>query len=171
MTTLYEISTNFQSLLNTLNDVEEMNEEAQQQLIAEFAQVQGSFHEKAVNTVKVIKNFENEVDAIDAEIKRLMARKKARQAKADWLKQGLKGAMIATNHDKIESPFFTISLSKETVGGVVFAEDFDVNTLPDEYKKTKVVVEADKNALKDDLKEGVYIEGVELEMVRKLTIR
>ena len=38
----------------------------------------------------------------------------------------------------------------------------DVNTLPEQYKRVKTTVEADKKALKDAIKAGEHIDGVEL---------
>lgn len=168
MNTLYEISTAFQQVEDLLTDPEFiLDEEGQANLAAAYQSIEMDFHAKAENTVKMIRNFEGQAEMLDAEIKRLQARKKTMENKAEILRASLKGSMEATGIDKIKSALFNISLSKPKAGSVVI--NIPVEELPTEYQKVKI--EADKTAIKNDLKEGVWIEGVELETIRTLTIR
>ncbi|SEN97256.1 virus Gp157, partial [Peptostreptococcus russellii] len=47
----------------------------------------------------------------------------------------------------------------------------DINTLPDEYKRIKTIVEANRTELKKALKQGIEIDGVELVENYNLNIR
>lgn len=168
MTTLYELSTEMQELENALLDGD-LTPEKEDELRMLMAKTEIDFNDKVIATVKVLKNMENDVDIIDAEIKRLTARKKSIQSKVDWLKGGIKASMENNEIFKVKSPLFTVSLSDLVDGSVVI--DCPIENLPEEYIKTKTTVEVDKSALKDDLKAGVYIEGCYIEQVRKFTIR
>ena len=143
--TLYELSTAFQDLLNTLTDPEiQFDDESKENLV------------NALNGIKM-----------DIQIKRLQARKQALSNKADFLRDIIKGTMEHTGIDKINSSLFSIALSKPKAGAVII--NIPVEELPQEYQK--VTITADKTALKNDLKDGVVIDGVEIEMNRTLSIR
>ncbi|SEN95402.1 virus Gp157, partial [Peptostreptococcus russellii] len=47
----------------------------------------------------------------------------------------------------------------------------DINTLPDEYKRVKTTVEANKTELKKALQSGEHIDGVEIVENYSLNIR
>lgn len=169
MASLYEISLAWQNLNAALESEEHEfgSPEYYENIKAVLSQIEGDFHEKAENVVKMARQFELEADLVDAEIKRLQARKKTLTNKSDTLRAGLKGSMEVNGVDKIKSTLFDITLSKPTVGAVVL--EIAPEELPEEFQKVKI--EADKTALKEALKAGQVIEGAYLEEVRTLRIR
>jgi siphovirus len=166
--TLYELSTAFQDLLNTLTDPEiQFDDEARENLVNALNGIKMDIHAKAENMTKIIRDLEGQADMVDVEIKRLQARKQALSNKADFLRDIIKGTMEHTGIDKINSSLFSIALSKPKAGAVII--NIPVEELPQEYQKVTII--ADKTALKNDLKDGVVIDGVEIEMNRTLSIR
>jgi len=161
--TLYELSTAFQDLLNTLTDPEiQFDDEARENLVNALNGIKMDIHAKAENMTKIIRDLEGQADMVDVEIKRLQARKQALSNKAEFLRDIIKGTI-----DKINSSLFSIALSKPKAGAVII--NIPVEELPQEYQKVTII--ADKTALKNDLKDGVVIDGVEIEMNRTLSIR
>lgn len=71
MANLYEITERYNNLLELL-DNEEITEDV---LSSALNDVQDEFNEKALNIVKFIKNLESDVNGLDAEEKRLKAKK------------------------------------------------------------------------------------------------
>lgn len=124
--------------------------------------IEGMFNEKAVRVVDVINNSDSDVAAIDAEIARLQARKKVIQNAQSSLKEYLRDNMEATGINKIECPFFVITLAKGRDIAVVDNED----ALPDDYVRVMTTVAPDKVAILKALKEGEDIPGAHLEKSR-----
>src|SRR5690606_27548847 len=79
--------------------------------------------EKAQGCEMVARTFEADIPAIDAEIKRLQELKKARQARADALRDYLLRNMIASDIQVIECPLFRISIAKNAPAVEVFDDD------------------------------------------------
>ena len=126
------------------------------------------FQEKGVNIIKLTSGWESDVEAIDSEIKRLQARKKAIQNKSDSLREYLRQNMQAAGISKIECPLFNISLSKPTKVAVIDNDEL----IPDEYVTVKTVVSPDKRKILSALKDGVDIPGARLEDGNgRLTVR
>lgn len=166
--TLYELSLGFQQVINLLTDPEmDFDEETQANLIETLNGIEMDIHQKCENMTKVIRDFESQAEILDSEIKRLMGRKKTLENKANFLRAGIKGTMENTGIDKVNSSLFSISLSKPKIGAVVI--NIPVEELPQEYQK--VTITADKIAIKNDIKNGVVIDGVEIQEERTLTIR
>ena len=74
MTSLYEISNEYQTALNIMNDMDMSQEEINDSLAA----IEGEFEVKAINCIRVEKNMAADIDAISIEIKRLTDKKKAK---------------------------------------------------------------------------------------------
>lgn len=115
----------------------------------------GELQSKGIAYIEVIGQRKSYVDRIDIEIKRLQAMKKSNQNLVDLLENKLLDAVKLFGD--IEMEFTTITTRKsESI------EVEDVNSLPPEYKNIKVVETADKIALKNAIKLGAKIEGVQL---------
>jgi hypothetical protein len=149
---LYEI-TNEAQYLAALLETEELTPELEAELIINQEQLQT----KAINYAKVISNYQGESDAIDAEIKRLKAMKESRDKKVTWLTESLKKAMMVSGIEKIESPLFKISLRRSEAVEVEVPE-----ALPVDWQVRKVMITADKVAIKKAIKEGYAITGARL---------
>ena len=120
--------------------------------------IEGDFEEKAINIVKVIRNKEPDISAIDEEIKRLQQMKKNINAKAENLKEYLRQNMEANGINKIECPIFSITLKRAAASVKII----DENLLPDEYVTIKTSCQPDKASILKALKNGEQIKGAEL---------
>jgi hypothetical protein len=149
---LYEI-TNEAQYLAALLETEELTPELEAELLINQEQLQT----KAINYAKVISNYQGEIDAIDAEIKRLKAMKESRDKKVTWLTDSLKKAMMVSGIEKIDSPLFKLSLRRSEAVEVEVPE-----ALPVDWQVRKVMITADKVAIKKAIKEGYAITGARL---------
>ena len=113
------------------------------------------FNDKAKNIGFVYMNIGANMEAVDAEIKRLQALKKSLSNKQESLKDYLRNNMEACDITKIECELFKIT----RVSGRSMAVVDDESKIPSEYKK--VVESVDKTALLKELKNGP-VEGAHL---------
>ena len=128
------------------------------QLVDCLDSIEDAIEEKASNIVKVVECLAGDVSVLDAEIKRLQARKKAITGNQERLKEYLRYNMEATGINKIKHPLFNITLGRPTVT----AEVVDIDFIPDEYVTTEVVSKADKKAILKALKDGEEVPGAVL---------
>lgn len=113
------------------------------------------------------KNLQAEADAIKAELDRLDARLKAKQRKADSMKQYILGNMLALNDTAFETACVDMRIRRSSFVDVAC----DAESLPIEYQRRKVTVTADKTALKKALQDGERIPGVMMAKRESLTIK
>lgn len=155
---LYQISEQYQNIADLLLNPEFHDNE---DIIAALDTVQGDFNDKTVNTVKAIQRAEGDISIIDAEIKRLQAMKKSRQANIERVKDYLKTNMARTGIFKIECPLFKISYSERKNSAVDVDEAlFLANNLNEDL--VKVEIKPSKTAIKKALEKGENIIGAKL---------
>ena len=152
MPALHEITGNYLALLE-LEDVD---------ITDTLEAIEGEFKEKVNSIVHVLTNQDGDVGAIDAEIKRLQARKRAITNRQDSLKDYLRTNMEATNTKKISCQLFTIACVK----GRDIAVIDDSDSIPDDYVSVKTTITPDKNAISRALKDGIDIPGARLEQAK-----
>lgn len=156
MTALYELTTQLHELHSLV-----LTGEATEDFLADTLEaIEGEFEEKALQVGRFVLSLKPSVEAIDTEIKRLQARKKAIQAQEDRVKSYLRDNMEAAEISKIECPLFTILCKKPQQRVVVD----DESALPDDFVSVKTVVSPDKKALLKALKEGGEVKGAHLEL-------
>lgn len=124
-----------------------------------FNALEGQFNDKAASVMHVVQNMDSDVDALDAEIKRLTERKKVIKNKQDSIREYLRTNMEANEITKIECPLFSITLAK---GRDVCVID-DADSIPDDYVNVSVVQKPDKAAILKALKAGDDIPGAHIE--------
>lgn len=152
---LYEISEQYQQLQH----MAESDEETLIEAVSETMElVQADFTEKAQAIVLVAFNVTADIDAIDAQIKRLQDRKSAIQSKAEHLREYLKRNMAATGISNIKCPLFSITLSKPIAQVAIINEA----NIPDDYVTVKTTVSPDKKAILKALKDGKEVPGAAL---------
>jgi len=120
--------------------------------------IKESFEEKGGNIVAVVNEMKMTTSAIDEEIKRLQARKKAIVNTQERMKEYLRYNMENTGINKIDHPLFNITLAKAPLS----AEVFDEESLPDDYVTIKTEIKPDKRKILSSLKSGESIEGAKL---------
>lgn len=151
MAKLYELTTDLKSILS-----EDFDE---QTLKDTLEAVGGEFNDKAISIIKLAENLNGDTSVIDAEIKRLQARKSAITNKQKQLREYLIYNMQESGISKVECPLFTASLRKGVEKVVIDNEML----IPDEYAQIEVVTKVNKTEIKKQLKAGVEIPGARLE--------
>ena len=136
-------------------------------IVEALDKVDGEFEEKAENIGKFIKLLDANSKAIDEEIKRLTKLKKSNDNQKNWLKNYLYNAMKLLDKLKLKTKFFNFWIQKNPISLKIT----DETKLPDTYKETEVITTINKEALKEDLKNGLVIEGAELAQGEGLRIR
>ena len=110
------------------------------------------------------KELNAEANAIKEEKQKLAKRQQVCENKAESLKKYL---AFVLDGEKFKDG--AVSISYRTTKSVVFYDDFDYSTLPEEYQK--VTIEPKKTELKQAIENGQVIEGVELEVKSSIQIK
>ena len=174
MQSLYEISNELRDVYNKLENGEgidqetgEISEEIQNALVLSQQNLQA----KGVDIGYIIKSFDDQIEMCEREIKRVAEIKKSIQSKKDWLKEKIKNAMEEFGIAEIDgTPIgkpIKLSLRKSESVDVYLDADY----LDDKFKRVKTVVEADKTAIKQAIKNGENVEGARLVENNNLQIR
>ena len=124
-----------------------------------FNALDGQFNEKAVSVIHVVRNMDSDIEALDAEIKRLGDRKSVIKNKKENIREYLRSNMEASGINKIDCPLFSITLAKGK--DVVFIDD--EAAIPDDYVSVSVVTKPDKAAILKALKNGDSVAGARIE--------
>lgn len=111
---------------------------------------------KISNVLCWVKDLKAEAEAIKTEKMNLAKRQQVCENQVASLTRWLE---FALNGEKFKDARSAVSYRKSS--GVIFTEDFDVNALPEEFKKT--TVEPRKTELKNAIKAGTEFAGVVLE--------
>lgn len=128
MANLYELTGDMLKLQQLLETGEVVDTELLADVISDTT---ADYEEKIENCAKVYKNLMCDVDGIDAEIKRLTARKKALNNNADNLKARMFDSMKATKTPKVKGKLFTIAIQANG-GKIPVIVDVTTDKLPDE---------------------------------------
>lgn len=157
MATLYELAGQFNHVAEMLVD-EEIDQEV---IIHTLESIDAAIEEKADNYAKLIKNQESDSKGIAEEIKRLQARKQAKDNNIKNMKLSLQNAMNEIGKTKFKTELFSFNIQNNPVKVDIVDEDL----IPDEFKKIKI--EYDKTAIK----KAENVPGVELIQSESLRIR
>lgn len=155
MAHLYEITDN----LRGLSSIDAEDEGMALAIRDTMQAVQGEFDEKAKAVAAVILNMDSDAEAIQAEIDRLSARKKAIANRQDGIKNYLRENMEACGISKITHQLFSITLAK---GREVAIID-NPSVIPDELMYVKTEMRPEKAEILRLLKEGKEVPGAHIE--------
>ena len=114
-----------------------------------------------------IKAQESQIAAIDTEIKRLQAIKKARENRLARVKAGYTEFLLAVDKKKIETPRGSMTVAAPTFTTIIDS----IDELPDAYKRTTVKIEADKASIKQAIQGGHNVKGAHLEERQSIRIK
>lgn len=159
---LYELTTELKSIYEQIENGEEFTPEMENALVLTEKNLQA----KAIDYGFVIKNLDAEIEMFDNEIKRLTERKKQLAKTQEMLKDRLTGAMQEFGITEMKGKTIKLSFRKSESVDV-----YNVEALPDEFKRTKVSIEPDKVAIREALKEGKTVEGATLLIKDNLQIK
>ena len=161
---LYKITDNMILLKTMLDNAED--ELDRQTAVDTLESVEFDFNEKIDNIVKLIRNWEGEVLAIENEKKRLAARSENLSKNIDKLKEYMYTELKKIDKDKVQTDLFTVSVRKNPKKVNVL----DFLSIPVDYLKFQEPV-VDKRKIIQDINAGKEVAGVELVQDESLTIK
>lgn len=131
--------------------------------------ISGDIEEKSINVAMFVRNLESSAAAIETQIESMEERSKAIRKKAEHIKEYLRANMERAKIQKIESPFFVLSIKKNPASLVLD----DETKVPPSFMKTPEPPPPclDKAKLKEALKGGAVVPGAHLEQKTRLEIR
>jgi hypothetical protein len=159
--TIFEIGAEYQNIIDLIS---QNNGEMGDDLHEAYINTREELNNKAKAYIYVIRNKENLISNIDAEIERLRNLKKQTEGEIDRIKNYLS---LAVDHfGNFETGLHKISnrISKSV-------EVTDCNQLPKEYLKEKIEINPDKTAIKKALEQGEIIYGALLVTKSNLQIK
>lgn len=127
--------------------------------------VEFEIEEKADCYAKIISEINGEVDTIDAEIKRLTARKNTKKNNIIALKKNLEGAMITLGKTKFKTALNSFGIQKNPASVNIV----DEAAIPQEFYVVQPP-KLDKTAVKEHLKTN-EVEWANLQQTESLRIR
>ena len=165
MPSLYEINKQIEEVINNGFAV---NEETGEILFdsSNLDDLQEAFDEKLDNVACFIKDQEALASAIADEIKALQGRKKALEARCDYLKEYIAQNMNKRDMKKLETTRNKIGFRKSTSVTIL-----DESLIPDTFKKEEVTIKISKKDIGDALKKGEQVAGAVLTESMNLQIK
>ncbi len=109
-------------------------------LDADLDAIQDAIETKVENICRFRADLVAHAEAIDSEIKRLTAMRDGMTRRAEWLKQYVFTSMLGTGTQKLQTPLFKLWIQRNSQPSVTMAGE----TIPDEFKREKIVVELDR---------------------------
>ena len=155
---LYELSLAFQDVQNMDLDPEVMKDT--------LDSIEDAIESKAENIAKLVRNLESDVTAYKEEEDRLKTKRQATENKVKWLKTYLEDNMKLTGKTKFKSGMFNFSIQKNPANVNIT----DEKIIPEEFL-IQQPPKVDKTSLKEILKRGIEVPGVELKQTEGLRIR
>lgn len=161
MGTLYELKSEYIQLRDMAGDPDISPEALRDTMDA----INGELEDKADGYAKVIRELEAEEAGIDAEIKRLQARKSAVGGNKGRIKDALESAMRETGKLKFKTALFSFGIQKNPPSVAILGENIPLDYL--------VVPEPqpDKKRILAELKAGATFDWAELRQTEALRIR
>lgn len=146
--TLYEISDAYRAVMLRLEGADDGNGQGDGQgdgeippdLEADMDAIGDALETKVDAICKYRASLVGHAASVDAEIKRLTAKRDALTRRAEWLKGYLFTALLATGNKKLETPLFKLTVCRNSQPSVTLAGE----TIPDAFKRVKTVVELDR---------------------------
>lgn len=160
--TLYEITDEYRKLLEIAEDPDMDPDVLRDTMEA----IDADLEDKADGYAKVIRTLEAEEAGVDAEIKRLQARKSAVSGNKGRIKDALEKAMRQTGKTKFKTVLFSFGIQKNPPSVAILKEDsvpIDYLVVPDP--------QPDKKRILAELKAGAKFDWAELKQTEALRIR
>lgn len=150
MSKLYEIANEYAELANSEMDAE---------MIADTLEgIQGEFEGKAEQLLAIIKNEQALEAALKAEAKNLNNRAKSCANKVSSIKSYLIESMNTMDKKSLNAGVHKITVRN----GVQSVNVLDLEKIPHEFVEYETTIKPDKNLIKEKLKLGESVDGVEL---------
>jgi uncharacterized small protein (DUF1192 family) len=158
---MYQIQSEYQQIADALTTGELTPELEHALQIAEH-----ELEVKSVNYSFVIKDINDEISIINAEIDRLKDLKKVRENALERLKNNISNAMQLFQVDEIKTPLIKINFRK--------SESVEVDNmalLDAKFLNEKITITPDKMAIKEAIKNGEDVNGARLVINNNIQIK
>ena len=152
--------------LSGMLDLIQVDEETGEIEPATLESVQIASEEKIIATAMYIRRLDALNKATKETIQDLQERVRADSKRIEALKWLMTKAMDSLQYTEVKSPEVTLRFRKSSS-----VEITDSESLPEQFLRTKTVVEPDKTAIKNALKAGEKIQGAQLVESRNLQIK
>lgn len=160
---LYEISTEFQKVVDLIENCDEMSPE----LIEQLNTVSDNASAKVINVAAFIKNLEAQAKSMSDYIQNMVDRQTKIDNKIDSLKNYLRHNMDILKLQKVESPEFDVQLRANQ-----YALDlFDQTLVPKEYLRVKETITISRADIIKDLKVGCEVPGARFITTKSVQIK
>ena len=160
---LYEIPEEYRKVLEGVQVDEETGEILGTDALVEFA---GDLNETIKNTGLYLFELDSEAQQIDAQIKRLKARKDGMTRRAETLKNLMLDAMTSSGLKNVSDPLVTVYLRKSTATIVD-----NMELIPKDLLRVKVETSPDLVAISKTIKSGIEVPGAHLEERQNVNIK
>lgn len=163
MAKIYELNQQIAACIRLDDDHVVNTEDGEILDLEQFEALQLERDTKLENLACYIKNKRADAEAIYAEIDNLSKRAAALKNEAARCEGYLAGVLYG---EKFESPRCKIGWRKSEVCNVLSLDE-----IPEEFKRTKVTVDADKTAIKKAIKAGTVVPGAEIIQKLNMTLK
>lgn len=161
---LYELKQEYQLAAYKLQDMD-LDE---QTLHDTLEAMTGDLEVKATNTVMVARNMRTTAAAIKEAEASMSARRKAIEARADYLEKRVFDTMLETGITKIECPYFRLAIQNNPAR----VDVFDQLQIPQDYmREVPAKFEIDKALIKKAIGDGFEVPGARLVQDQRLAIK
>lgn len=158
MSSLFEITANLAALEELIDRQEDPADV--EKMVVESLSLKQQLKEKVENYAGLIQHLEGLAEIRKKEADRLARLAKTTEVKADRLREALKNGLKYVNVEKVVTNRYEVSIRKN--GGKTPLVITEENIIPDEWKKTKTVVELDKDKIREALEGGELLDFAEL---------
>ena len=162
MSTMYELTADYMTVLSMATDGETPPEAIADTLEA----IGGEIEIKAESSAVIMQELNAEADKLDAEIKRLTARKNALETNSDAIKDRIYNTMKSTKKEKFKTTLFSFSIKKNPPKLVID----DETKIPKKYLIPQPA-KIDNAAIKAELTAGKKCKYAHIEQGESLTIK
>ena len=160
---LYEIPEEYRKVLEGVQVDEETGEILGTDALVEFA---GDLNETIKNTGLYLFELDSAAQQIDAQIKRLKARKDSMTRRAETLKNLMLDAMTSSGLKNVSDQLVTVYLRKSTATIVD-----NMELIPKDLLRVKVKTSPDLVAISKTIKSGIEVPGAHLEERQNVNIK
>lgn len=160
--TLYSLIPVYKSVMDEI----EANPEEADKWLDTLDSINCALEVKVDGYVKMMKMLQD-TEGMKKEAKRLADRAKAQENLANKLKERLQYAMELIGRDKIKTELFTVSLQNNPPS----VDDYDPQLIPEKYQRKTLVIDLDRQAIKQAIQNGESVPGACLKTSKSIRIR
>lgn len=157
---LYNLVGKYKELLEVAQ-----NEDNLEVVLDTLESLEDAIEDKVENIAHVLNQMKSDTNILDAEIKRLQAKKKTLTNNYNYLREYLLYELVESGLEKVKTPLFNITIRNNPEKVVIRNEE----QIPMDYKVPEYKI--DKKALKEALKQGKEVKGAKLVQEKGLLIK